>query len=208
MGIHCGCFSAEKNNTLFSRLSVSWVYMRIRYCYTLALALFLVGCGGGGGEVSCDPEWNGTVGTCLPDGWKVVDPNVLKERGVPGEVLAAYQAESALSGYYPTVTVTREFLQDTITASEYSDTSIASVEVLPGYKLLDKRPVKIDGEKVAIHVFQAQPDTEEAVYRFYQLSTRVGSVGYTSTVAVPLSISEELEEQIVLILEQVTFKEE
>jgi len=168
------------------------------------LTLLLVACGGG--DLSCKPTWNGVTGTCLPDGWRMVEPSVLKERGVPGEVIAAYQAEKSLSGYYPTVTATREFLTGEEMAAEYSESSIASVNVLPGYKLLDKRPVTVDGNKVAIHVFQAQPDTEESVYRFYQLSTRVKDTGYTFTVAVPLSITETLEKEILSILEQVTFE--
>lgn len=172
----------------------------------LMALLSLAACGGGGGG-GCDAEWNGTVGTCLPEGWRTVDPEVLAERGVPGEVLVAYQAEQSLSGYYPTITVTREFLASDGSPAEYSDASIASVEVLPGYKLLDKRPVKIDGENVTIHVFQAQPGSEPVVYRFYQLSTRVGATGYTFTVAVPLSIPETLEKEILSILEQVTFAE-
>lgn len=157
--------------------------------------------------MSCEPTWNGIVGTCLPEGWRMVEPSVLKERGVPGEVIAAYQAEESLSGYYPTVTTTREFLTGDEMAAEYSESSIASVKVLPGYKLLDKRPVTIDGDKVFIHVFQAQPDTEESVYRFYQLSTRVKDTGYTFTVAVPLSITETLENKILSILDHVTFEE-
>jgi len=171
------------------------------------LTLLLASCGGGSSSrVSCDPYWDGTVGTCIPNGWQIVQPGVLEERGVPGEVVIAFQASESVSGHFPTVTVTREFLTQELSGSKYSKESIASVETVTGYKLIDIRGVKVDGEKVNIHIFDAQPSPEDPSYRFYQLSTIAKRIGYTFTVAIPLSIPAELEDEIMTIMESVTFE--
>jgi len=169
----------------------------------------LASCGGGGDEKACngDSFWDGTLGVCVPDGWQAVDASTLQERGVPGEVVVAFQSDTSLSGYYPTVTVTRERLSQEFTPQEYSEGSIEAVSTLPGYQLFDEQDVSIDGEKIAIHVFQSQPSEDAAQYRFYQLSTVSANVGYTFTVATPLTIEDELGEEILAILRSVTFQE-
>jgi len=172
------------------------------------LAVLLTSCSSGSStRVSCNRYWDGTVGTCLPNRWEIVQPSVLQERGVPGEVVIAFQAEESVSGHFPTVTVTREFLTQELSGSEYSKQSIQSVETVLGYKLIDTQGVKIDGEKVDIHIFNAQPNPADASFRFYQLSTIAKRIGYTFTVAIPFSIPEGLEDQILTIMESVTLGE-
>ena len=174
-----------------------------------ALTVLLGSCSGGSSSarVSCDPYWDGTVGTCLPNRWEIVQPSVLKDRGVPGEVVIAFQADEAVSGHYPTVTVTREFLAQEIEAPQYSKESIRSVETVLGYKLIDTRGMKIDGEKVELHIFDAQPSPEDPSFRFYQVSTIAKRIGYTFTVAIPLSVPAGLVDEILTIMESVTFEE-
>lgn len=183
------------------------IVKRILSVFTVSLVL--TSCGGGDARrADCEPTFNGTVGTCLPNGWQEVDVTLLKQRGVPGEVVSAFQAETPASGTYPTVTVTRELLTQEYDPKEYSEAGIAVVRTIAGYQELDQRSVRIDDEKVSIHVFYAQPRTDGPRYRFYQLSTVSKDVGYTFTVAVPLSIPETLEKEILIILENVTFEGE
>ena len=176
---------------------------------TFGCTLLLSACGGGGGtEASCTSEyWDGTVGTCLPDAWHVVDRAELDERGVPAEVVAAFQSDTPFSGQFATVTVTREPLAEEMTYTEYSEASVESVTGLPGYVELDKQNITIDGEDVTLHVFTAQPSEDQPESRFYQVSMANDGNGYTFTVAVPVSVSEELEEQVLTILQNATLQE-
>lgn len=175
----------------------------------LSLALFLVSCGGSGtASADCkDQYWDGTVGVCLPTGWKVLDKETLESKGVPSEVSIAFQAEKAVSGQFISVTVTRETLPQTVDSKTYSQASIRAVSALPGYTLIDSRPSTVDEQEVEIHIFSAQPVPEEPARRFYQVSAVSGEIGYTFTAATPLSVSDALEKQILAIMRSVTFKQ-
>ncbi|MCF7844876.1 MAG: hypothetical protein K9M03_03555 [Kiritimatiellales bacterium] len=173
-----------------------------------ALAFLLTACGGGGSaKVECDKDyWDGAIGTCLPEGWIVMDRETLKQRGVPDETLAAFRYEQSVSGQFPSVTMTQEPLVSEISAEDYSEASIRSVSVLPGYTLIESPSVKIDGKEVTLHIFSAQPVEDEPARRFYQVSTIKGEIGYTVTAAAPLFVESELDNQIRFILEGATFE--
>lgn len=170
------------------------------------LCLLLSACGGGDAEIACESQyWDGTVGTCLPQGWQVVEQSVLEEKGVPEEVVAAFQSQTPVSGQYATVTVTEEPLDQPMDSTAYSAASITSVTSLPGYERIDEEEVEVGGEAVTIHIFAAQPRADQPQVRFYQLSAVGNGVGYTFTAAMPLSVEEELENEILLILRNATF---
>lgn len=174
----------------------------------LVSSLFLAACGGSGSaDVACEQAyWDETVGTCLPPEWVVVERDAMDARGVPAEVIAAFQSETPFSGQYPTVTVTRETLPEEVASGDYSDASMESVRNLPGYEELDTRKVTIDNEDVSLHIFSAQPRPEDPKARFYQVSFSGGKAGYTFTAAVPLAITDETEEEILLIMENATLR--
>ncbi len=184
--------------------------MRRRLLLLAAIPLLLSACGGGGSSkaVCTQQYWDGTIGVCLPDGWNVVARETLDERGLPAEVIAAFQAEKAVSGQFPTVTVTEEKLTQDADSAAYSKASIRAVSTLPGYKLIDSRSVTIDGNAVDMHVFSAQPLPEEPERRFYQVSV-VGKnrTGYTFTALTPLSIGSGLENEVTTIVKSSTLKE-
>ena len=94
-----------------------------------------------------------------------------------------------------------------MTSTEYSDQSVNSVTSLPGYTLVDRKTVTIGGEKVTIHTFTARPVAEQPAHRFLQLSAAHGDAGFTFTAALPLSVSDSLEKQVLLILEHVAFEQ-
>lgn len=171
--------------------------------------ILLVSCGGGSDTTaSCDQRyWDGTVGTCLPERWEVLNAEVLRQRGVPDETIAAFQSSQSFSGQFPTVAVTRERLASVVDPLQYSDANIRSVEVLDGYEHIDTRDFTIDSEKIRLHVFTGQPIEGEPRRRFYQVSTTVGDTGYTITAVSPVSIDKDLEETLLLILSEVTFEE-
>ena len=171
------------------------------------LVFLLTACSGADEQdVQCRLEyWDGTVGTCLPEGWGVLDAETLARRGVPEETIAAFQADQAVSGQFPTVTVTRESLVRPTTPDVYSQASIRSVSVLPGYSELSTTSTEVDGDTVQLHVFSAQPVESDPARRFYQVSTAVGEQGYTMTAATPMSVDDTLEQQVLLILGNVTF---
>ncbi len=177
---------------------------------TLTIAsfcLFLAACGGGdAATVTCESTyWNGTVGTCLPAGWSVVERGDLEDRGIPDEVLVAFQSEVPYAGQFATVTVTRETLAQPLTSAEYSEASIASVSGLPGYDEVDQEDTTVDGDDVQLHIFTAQPRQDAPESRFYQVSATSGNVGYTFTAAVPVAPPDELEASVLTILRSVTF---
>jgi hypothetical protein len=158
--------------------------------------------------VGCQKEyWDPIeqIGLCIPAGWGVVDRETLRQRGVPDDAIVAFQAEEAVSGHFPTVTVTKELLAQATTPEAYSDASIRSVTVLPGYVLMESTPVEIAGVPTRIHIFTAQPVADEPARRFYQVSTTNGNVGYAVTATTPASVSDELETQVVLILQSLKF---
>ena len=175
------------------------------------LFLLLTACSGATGikETACDQLfWDGTVGTCLPKGWHVVDRGGLDERGAPPEVLVAFQADNPVSGQFPTVTVTREVLTQKLTSSAYSDASVHSVEKLPEYQHVESKEVSIDGETLQMHTFTAQPRSDQPKARFFQVSMALNDIGYTFTGAVPLSVESAIENQIKLMLTNATLKEQ
>lgn len=178
-----------------------------RLLFTLGTLLLLSACSGTETAASCAfAYWDGTVGTCLPTGWHVVDRSGLDQKGVPRDVLVAFQADVPSSGQFPTVTVTREALDKPVDSAAYSIASVQSVKGLPGFSELDLRSLTIDDADVAIHIFSAQPRSDEPKSRFYQLSIASGTNGYTYTAATPLSVDSTAENQILLILQNASLK--
>lgn len=143
----------------------------------------------------------------MPAGWQVVSRSQLDERGVPSDVVVAFQSEAPYSGQFATVTVTRESLGQPLTTEEYSEASIVSVQALPGYALIDRRTIRIDGADIDLHIFNAQPREDQPESRFYQVSAvSPRGVGYTFTGATPVSTPDELEQEVTTILRGVTFE--
>ncbi len=173
----------------------------------LTSSLLLVACTGSGSKVTvtCKEQfWNGSVGTCLPTGWKVVPRETLTERGLPQEVVAAFQREQSQAGQSPVLLITKQTLAQDVDPAAYSDASIRSVTDMPGYKEIDTRNVTIDGQKVKIHIFSAQPNADEPARRFYQLSTSTKGAGYTYTALTPLSVDKTLDAEVLLMLQNAT----
>ncbi len=171
------------------------------------LSLLLTACGAStDGGSDCQTYWFDQVGACLPGTWKLLDRAELLQRGVPEDVIIAFQSEASVSGQYPTVSVTREPLTTVVEPAAYSEATIRSVAVLPGYKLIDQKKVTVDGVSLPVHVFFAQPVTGEPQRRFLQVSTVVGQNGYTVTALTPLTVSSALEDEILTILGSITFK--
>jgi len=178
----------------------------------LGVFLFLAACGGSSrssGKVTCDSTyWNGTFGTCLPKGWMVLSAEDIAQRGVPPEVVAVFQAQKPHSGQYPTIAVTTEELEKELGTPMYSEASTEVVKTLPGYERIDLKDEDVDGEVSKVHIFASQPIPEEPKRRFYQLSAVSEGVGYTFTATLPLSLEEQLEKEVLLILRKVSFEEE
>jgi hypothetical protein len=184
------------------------MYSMKRVSFVFAVLLSLTACGGGGGTVACENDyWDGTYGTCLPENWNVVNAETLRQRGVPQGTIAAFQSQIAVSGQFPSVTITREPLAEPVTPKVYSQASIRSVTTLPSYTQVDSKDVRIDSESLTIHVFTAQPLPEEPSRRFYQVSTVANGVGYTITGTTPVSPGESTEDEVQLILRESTFVE-
>lgn len=180
--------------------------MRRFVCSIFVLGILLTACGGGSSAVSCEQRyWDGTVGTCLPADWVVIDAETLRQRGVPSETIIAFQSGEPVSGQFPTVAITRERMTQATSPAAYSDASIRAVSALPAYERIDMRDVTVDGEAVQLHVFSAKPVSEEPTRRYYQISTTVGNDGFTATAVVPVSIESAVEDEIVFVLEGVTY---
>jgi len=175
--------------------------------------LILASCGGGDtAAATCKEYWFTAeqIGACLPDNWNVLDRAALDGRGAPQDVVIAFQLKDAVSGQFPTVSVTREPLATVVDPVSYSDATMRSVSVLPNYKFIDKRTVSITATggkslSLPIHIFSAQPVAGEPQRRFSQLSLVVEKSGYTVTALTPLSVESTLEAAVLKILESVTF---
>lgn len=182
-----------------------------RLIATLSVTLLLAACGGSSSsstEISCKEQfWNGVIGLCLPAGWTVLEQETLADRGVPEQVMVAFQAEKTVSGQTPTITVTSEKLNTPLDSAAYSKASIRSVTTLPGYKLIDSRAMTVEAQNVDLHIFSAQPISGEPERRFFQLSAVGANIGYTVTALTPVSISDTLQKEIMLIMNSVRFSE-
>jgi len=163
---------------------------------------------GSSADIACDQQyWDGTVGTCLPDGWDIIDQETLRQRGVPEETIVAFQMTEAVSGQFPTVAITKEPLPNTVTSEDYSAASIRSVEVMEGYTLVDTQQTTVEGESASMHIFTAQPLVGEPRRRFYQVSVVRNDIGFTLTAVSPVSIDKDTEDAMMLILNNVVFTE-
>lgn len=136
-----------------------------------------------------------------------MDRETLRQRGVPEEVIAAFQAESPESGQFPTVSITKESLTREALPSDYSQASIRAVEALPGYEKIDAKSIDVAGEEVTLHIFSAKPKPEDPKRRFYQVSTAKERTGYTISATAPYSVEKKLEAQMLFIVENVVFEE-
>lgn len=184
--------------------------MRRSFASVLGMVLVLSGCGGSGSAEACANDfWNGTVGTCVPENWIVIDDTVMAERGIEAsdQVVVAFEAEQAEAGQFPRVAITQETLPQASTPQEFSEASVRAVVGVTGYEQLDMKEVEVAGETVMLHVFSAQPDEGKPKQRFYQLSTVSGSVGYSVTGMAPLSIDRDLEKEILTIVQSLTFSD-
>lgn len=176
----------------------------------LLLTVVLTACGGSSSTPTAkcvSTYWDGTIGTCLPAGWSALSHEEVQARGMPPEVQFAFQAVQAIAGQYPTVTVTTETLRDPLTSEDYSKASIDVVSRRKDYTQIDVQDVTIDGTPLQLHVFSAQPLTDEPKQRFYQLAMVKGSMGYVFTAALPLSAPDTLAEEVQLLLKSVSMKE-
>jgi hypothetical protein len=184
--------------------------MQKRFALFLLAPLFLLACSGTSSTTSaCSQQyWDGEIGVCLPQGWNVVDRETLNQRGLADDVIIAFQAQDAIAGQFPTVTVTVEAVPASTDSAAYSQASIRAVSALPGYKLIDTRTAKVDGDSVSLHIFTAQPLSEEPERRFYQVSAVHSGKGYTFTGLTPLSVSSSLEKQVTSMLQSATFKDQ
>lgn len=175
--------------------------------FSSLFALTLVACSGSGssGSACTQQYWDGTLGICLPENWEVMSQETLTQRGMPEEVLAAFQSEDEVAGQKPTVTVTRETLTGETDPVAYSKASIRSVGGLPGFNQLDRRKFTWNTFDVEIHIFTAQPLPDEPERKFYQLSVINGNTGYTVTGFTPVTVSSGVENQVLTILRSITF---
>ncbi len=129
----------------------------------------------------------------------------MKERGMPDAAVAAFQADQATSGVFPSVVVMREVLRKDIDSVAYSKASIDAVKSLNGYQQVDLKDVSIEGETVQIHTYIAQPNAEQPKQRYYQVAAVSGRNGYAFTAGLPLSVDKTLEDKVLLILENIAF---
>lgn len=177
------------------------------FLLAVAGSVILASCSGSESTASVEcafTYWNGTVGTCLPDGWIALDRDILDARGAPPEVVVAFQAEQPISGLFPTVSVTRELLAQAMESEEYSDASLAAVKSLPGYEAVNTSSLTVDGAEVDVHTFTSQVRTNDPKTRFSQVSISDGQTGYTFTAASPISVGAQTEEEMLLILQNAT----
>ena len=183
--------------------------MKKNFLSILLILPILSACGSTGtttAVITCKNYWFETVGACLPDNWNVLDRATLDQRGVAEDTIIAFQMKDAVSGQFPTVSITKEPLATVVDSATYSDATIRSVTVLPAYKLIDKKKSTIDKVATSIHVFTAQPTLSEPMRKFYQVSTVNGSIGYTVTALTPVSVSAAVENAVLAILGSMTFQ--
>ena len=65
--------------------------------------------------------------------------------------------------------------------------------------------ITIDEAKVDLHVFTAQPVSDEPVRKFYQISTVQNGIGYSVTGTSPVTVSDSIESQVIAIVQSVHF---
>lgn len=196
----CDCFATRDTMVPMKRLLLTGMTV-----------LLLAGCGSGSSsttKVACAQQfWNNVFAVCLPQGWRVLSEETLRELGVPEETVAAFQFETPHAGQLDTVTVTREPLSTDMKTTDYSQSNVLAVSALPDYRLIDKETLYVDGEETALHVFSARPSPDQPIRRYYQISAAQQDTGFTFTGSFPLSIQDSEADQVIFILKNVSFKD-
>jgi hypothetical protein len=160
-----------------------------------ALSLLLSACGGVGSNCA-EEVWTGKFGICIGEGWEQVSEEELRAEGVPEETIAAFQLSETREGQRDNIVVSRERVQAD-DAVEYSQANIRIIEKTPEYALIEKREVKVGGQKTILHIFTARPVPDLPARRFYQVSLVDGNRGYVFTGTLPFTVDEEIEEGII-----------
>jgi hypothetical protein len=177
----------------------------------LAATLLLAACSGSGGSsstASCDEQiWTGEFGLCLPEGWEEVSDELLMQKQVPEETIAAFRLTEKRARQRDIVVVSKETLSEQTDSMGYAGDNIKTVAVTPDYKLIDKREKSVDGKETLLHIFSAKPVPDVPARRFYQLSIVKGNLGYTFTASLPFSVPNEINEEIVALFDSVTLEE-
>lgn len=130
----------------------------------------------------------------------------LQSRGSPREVAVAFQADDAIGGRFPLVTVTTQSLTAGEKTADFDQQSRNAVKTMPAYTVVDEREVTVDEETSTLHVFTAQPIAEQPVQRFYQLSVAHDGQGFTLTGVLPLTVDTKDEAKMKTLLTHVTFE--
>ena len=172
----------------------------------LTLTLLLTACGSG--KKCADRVWTGEFGLCLEKGWEQVPNEVLREKGIPEETIAAFHLSEKRGGQRDNIVISRERLPAAIPSKTFSSANIETIEGMPAYALIEKRSMEIDGKETILHVFTARPISDLPARRFYQLSVTKSTRGYTVTGTLPFSTEEDIEEKMINMLLNVTLEGE
>jgi len=171
----------------------------------LLLTLLLPACNGSGAKCA-ERVWTGEFGLCLQKGWEQVPDEVLRERGIPEETIAAFQPTQKREGQRDTIVISRERLPAELSFKKYADANIESIEGMPEYVSLERRDTEIDGEETSLHIFTARPIPNLPTRRFYQLSITKETRGYTITGTLPLTVEQDVEDTMISIILSATLQ--
>lgn len=170
----------------------------------LIAILPLTACSGGRRSCVQDVTVEG-VTLCLARGWERVSEDILKEKKVPEETVAAFHRTDERGGQRDNIVITRESLPGKVSDLAYAEANIKSIAAIPEYSLIEKREVKIEGDVTQLHIFTGRPVPDIPARRFYQLSLTEGTTGYTFTGTLPYSVDEKSEEALLTILQSARF---
>lgn len=139
---------------------------------------------------------------CLPDGWAAAT----QEFGEKGSYIVML-SDNGDKGLVMQIHVKKDVLKEPVEHHlEFSERAVEIArDTAPNYAPVSTEPITVNGEKTILHIFDASPDPEVEIVRYYQFIIVNDGAAYGFTGVMAPGIDEALEKTLIDVFTNVRF---